>query len=110
MPSSTPLPLPRLPRTTDARGRSAVAVLAAGLLVAVGVASWLWLRPGPLPVLGSVPTFALTERSGEQLGASDLGGRVWVADFIFTRCPDFCPALTARIAASSSSGGASLSR
>lgn len=53
---------------------------------------------GDLPVLGSVPAFTLTERSGKPLGTSDLAGHVWIADFIFTRCPDVCPALTARMA------------
>jgi protein SCO1/2 len=30
--------------------------------------------------------------------AHDLAGSVWIAGFIFTRCPDVCPALTARMA------------
>jgi protein SCO1 len=45
-----------------------------------------------------IPPFSLTERSGRRLSADDLRGHVWVADFIFTRCPDFCPALTTRMA------------
>jgi protein SCO1/2 len=51
-----------------------------------------------LPILGTVPAFSLTERTGTPLGSEDLAGHVWVANFIFTRCPDFCPALTARMA------------
>ena len=51
-----------------------------------------------LPVLGTVPAFALLERSGATVAAADLQGHVWVADFVFTRCPDFCPALTTRMA------------
>jgi len=27
-----------------------------------------------------------------------LAGHVWVADFVYTRCPQFCPALTAQMA------------
>ena len=50
------------------------------------------------PVLGTVPDFALTERSGSVIHAGDLDGSVWIAGFIFTRCPDVCPALTARMA------------
>jgi protein SCO1/2 len=50
-----------------------------------------------LPVLGEVPAFELLERSGGAIRASDLAGHVWVADFIFTHCPDFCPALTTRM-------------
>lgn len=70
----------------------------AAVLVTAGAAVWLVVPARSLPVLGEVPPFALTERSGRTLAASDLAGRVWVADFVFTRCPDFCPALTARMA------------
>jgi protein SCO1/2 len=55
-------------------------------------------RAPELPVLGTVPPFSLTERSGRPVRAEDLVGRVWVADFVFTRCPDVCPALTRRMA------------
>ena len=44
-----------------------------------------------------VPEFRLTERAGTQLTQADLRGKVWIADFIFTRCPDVCPALTSRM-------------
>jgi protein SCO1/2 len=40
----------------------------------------------------------LTERSGSAVRAQDLEGSVWIAGFIFTRCPDVCPALTDRMA------------
>jgi len=53
-------------------------------------------RPA-LPVLGTVPPFALTERSGRTVRSDDLRGRVWIADFVFTRCPDFCPLITSRM-------------
>jgi protein SCO1/2 len=51
----------------------------------------------PPPVLGEVPSFALVERSGTAFGSEQLRGRVWVANFIFTSCPDVCPALTAQM-------------
>jgi protein SCO1/2 len=50
-------------------------------------------------VFGTLPPFTLTERTGRAVSASDLAGSVWVADFIFTRCPDVCPALSTRMAA-----------
>lgn len=53
----------------------------------------------PLPLLGTVPAFSLTERDGRPVTERDLAGRVWVADFIFTRCPDVCPVLSSRMAA-----------
>jgi protein SCO1/2 len=69
----------------------------AGVLAALALVGGC--RRAVLPVLGEVPAFTLTERSGRTVRAEDLTGRVWVADFVFTRCPDFCPALTARMAA-----------
>jgi protein SCO1/2 len=72
--------------------------VAAGILAVAGVVAWLVFRPRTLPVLGVVPPFTLTERAGTPLTADRLSGRVWIADFVFTRCPDFCPALTARMA------------
>ena len=56
-------------------------------------------RPEPLPVLGTVPAFSLTERHGTTVTAAVLAGHVWVADFVFTRCPDICPVLSTRMAA-----------
>jgi protein SCO1/2 len=53
-------------------------------------------RPA-LPVLGSVPSFRLVDESGSAFGPERLAGRVWLADFIFTRCPSICPELTERL-------------
>ncbi|PKL75544.1 MAG: hypothetical protein CVV27_14805 [Candidatus Melainabacteria bacterium HGW-Melainabacteria-1] len=44
-----------------------------------------------LPVLGQLPAFALTERSGAPLDQRQLTGKVWIADFIFTSCQAECP-------------------
>jgi protein SCO1/2 len=54
--------------------------------------------PPPLPVYGTVPGFTLIERGGTTVRAEDLAGRIWIADFIFTRCGGTCPALTATLA------------
>lgn len=82
---------PRRAARTDGTGRRLLAALLLATLAGCG--------REPLPVLGTIPDFTLTERSGEPVGAKDLAGDVWVADFIFTRCPDVCPALSARMAA-----------
>jgi protein SCO1/2 len=55
------------------------------------------LVPDPLPVLATVPDVAFTERSGQKLTLSDLHGRVWAADFIFTYCAGQCPVITRRM-------------
>ena len=48
----------------------------------------------PLPILGTVPDFSLTERSGQPFGLTDLRSKIWVADFIFTNCAGTCPIMT----------------
>jgi len=52
----------------------------------------------PLPVLATLPPFSLADQHGAPVTADGLRGTVWVANFIFTRCPDVCPALTGRMA------------
>src|SRR5262249_53976107 len=38
------------------------------------------------------------DQNGRTVTAADLGGQVWVADFMFTRCPSICPLLTEKLA------------
>ncbi len=47
-----------------------------------------------LQKLGQVPPFLLLERAGEPLGLDHLKGKVWIADFIFTRCQGPCVAMS----------------
>ena len=99
MPSPT-LTVPPPPRTPSDTRRGAL-VAATLVAAALGAAVW-WSRSArtaaALPVLGAVPHFTLVERSGQPFTTESLGGHVWIADFVFTRCPDFCPALTTRMA------------
>lgn len=46
----------------------------------------------------SVPDFSLVNQQGLSLGLSDLQGKIWVADFIFTHCPTICPVMTQEMA------------
>jgi len=48
----------------------------------------------PLPVLGQIQDFRLTNQFGQAVTLADLQGRVWVADIIFTRCAGPCPRMT----------------
>lgn len=41
-----------------------------------------------------VPSFSLTERSGRVVTDAALKNQVWVAGFVFTRCPTVCPRMT----------------
>lgn len=49
--------------------------------------------------LGTVPAFSFVDQDGRPLTDRDLRGAVWVANFIFTRCPSACPMLTAKFKA-----------
>ncbi len=49
-------------------------------------------------VLLTLPRFTLTDQSGRQVGSTQLQGRPWIADFIFTRCAGPCPMMTSRMA------------
>ena len=46
----------------------------------------------------SVPDFSLIDQRGEPLALSNMKGKIWVADFIFTNCPTICPAMTQEMA------------
>ena len=48
----------------------------------------------PLPSWAPVPGFALTNQSNASFGTEQLRGKVWVANFIFTRCPTVCPGIS----------------
>ena len=54
-------------------------------------------REPNLPVYQSVPAFTLTSQTGESFSSNQLKGRVWIADFIFTRCPGPCLRMSARM-------------
>jgi len=88
-------------------------ILWAALLVfisgAIGIGVWSWqqglTRQGTsertplegLKVFGTVPDFSLVERSGRQLELADLKGKIWIANFIYTNCPDTCPIQSAQV-------------
>ena len=72
-----------------------------GLLLAIAAAGSIWLAvraqqaPEELPVLATVPDFALTEASGRTITLADLAGRPWVVDLVFTSCGSICPTMPA---------------
>jgi protein SCO1 len=55
-------------------------------------------KPAPLPVLADVPAFALRDQQAREVTREALLGKVWIANFIFTSCPDVCPLLTEQLA------------
>jgi protein SCO1/2/putative membrane protein len=51
-----------------------------------------------LPDYGAVGPFSLTRESGKSFTEKDLEGKLWVMDFIFTRCSGPCPLLSRQMA------------
>jgi len=51
----------------------------------------------PLPVIGAIARFTLTNQDSKVTTLADLTNRVWVADIIFTRCAGPCPVITGRM-------------
>jgi protein SCO1/2 len=56
------------------------------------------LEAKPLPVLGQVGPFTLTNQHGSPVTDTALRGSIWVADIIFTRCPGPCVTLSRNLA------------
>jgi len=77
--------------------------LLGGILLSVtGLGIWSLIRPqltvpSP-PVYGVVPGFTLIDQNRRPLGKDDLRGKIWIANFIYTNCPDECPLMTAEMA------------
>ncbi|MEI6193150.1 MAG: SCO family protein [Verrucomicrobiota bacterium] len=76
-----------------------------GLLLGLLGLAWLLslaesqrLHHRPLPVLGQIADFTLTNQNGQVTTLADLTNRVWVADIIFTRCAGPCPRMTKQMA------------
>jgi len=73
------------------------------LLVAAG--AWYMLREAGaesrpdelLADFGQVPDVQLTERSGRDMRLGELHGKIWVANFIFTRCGGSCLMMSSKM-------------
>lgn len=95
-------PSGRAPPPAQARSRRPFVLVALLLVGLGGLVAWRAAAPRAsarveLPVLSQVPPFAFVSQAGEPFGARELQGQVWVANFIFTRCPNVCPKFTAKM-------------
>ena len=52
----------------------------------------------PLPKIAQVSKFLLKDHEGEVFSSSELTGKIWIANFIFSRCAGPCPLMTERLA------------
>lgn len=98
-PHTGPLPEVKLKGPWFKRPLLWVALLGVAL---VGLVAYRALAPraslkAELPVLSTVPAFAFVDQAGAPFSSEGLQGKVWVANFIFTRCPNVCPKFTAKM-------------
>lgn len=94
---------PRVSRPLFRQGR-VVMLLVASLVLSVAFLVFQFRtflenrdRPPPLQKLFAVVDFTVEDQTGRTLILSDLGRKVWVADFIFTHCSGTCPVMTGRM-------------
>jgi len=106
------------PHASDGRKSPASPLARAALcvLITVALAIVIWTavdraaRPGPGEgTAGSstsatvpfeplpVPPFRFTDQDGKPFGLDDLKGRVWIANFMFSRCSATCPGQAAKL-------------
>jgi protein SCO1/2 len=56
-------------------------------------------KAGAMPVEFDAPPFAFVDQDNRPISSRSLRGKVWVADFIFTRCGNTCPIMTSKMVA-----------
>lgn len=78
------------------------------ILIAIPVltaAALFWLRQVQVQHLanrtvanyGTAPAFQLTNQDAQPFGSTNLSGKVWIADFVYTSCPGPCPMISSRM-------------
>jgi len=91
----------RLKRTPDRKVFAMLAFATATIAILLAYKSWKGAETRTtvaLQRLGTVPDFSLTDQNGHPIGSGDLKGKVWVADFICTRCAGPGPTMSSHFA------------
>jgi len=74
-------------------------VLAGVLILAiVGVFGYKYMAKEQIPVMKALSDFSLENSNGSTYTFSDSKGKVRLVEFMFTKCPDICPATTYNMA------------
>ena len=95
----------RASQSSRPRRRIAAAALVICLAAGGGFVVWRGVHAGAgthgpaaaLPRLSEVPQFTWMDQDQTLVTNQTLQGRVWIADFIFTRCTTVCPLLTGKM-------------
>jgi protein SCO1/2 len=79
------------------RLRATLTAVALCFAASLGFCAAGCFRGEPLPHVARVPQFALHDQNARALSPEQLRGDVWIANFMFTSCPDVCPFLTSKM-------------
>jgi protein SCO1/2 len=72
-------------------------------LVTAGLLLWLRhvearaLAQRTVSSYGTIPHFQLVNQDGQPFDSTQLAGKIWIADFIYTTCPGPCPMISSRM-------------
>lgn len=90
-------------------GSLVIIVLAAAISAGVVVGIFYWQQAGSHSMspeeieaymqqqeqqMPTAPQFTLVDADGQRFSSDQLEGKIWIADFGFTRCKGICPAMT----------------
>ena len=55
---------------------------------------WIAADDPAYKIIHTIPAFAFTNQNGETVTEKDVAGKIYVTNFIFTRCGSICPVMT----------------
>lgn len=58
---------------------------------------WISMDDSAYARIHHIPAFSFTNQDGENVTQETVKGKIYVADFIFTRCASICPKMTANM-------------
>ncbi len=97
MPGAAPSTEPRTPAARRALG----ALLAVAALAGAGAVGWhlgrMRVTP-PLPVLGRIPHYRLTDQLGRTVDSRAFAGKVRIVTFLYPYCTSYCPLIAQHLA------------
>ena len=57
---------------------------------------WIEKNDPAYAAIHQIPAFSFTNQNGEAITEKTVEGKIYVADFIFTKCGSICPKMTAQ--------------
>jgi len=74
-----------------------IPIVTAGLLFWLRQAQVQQMTNRTLSSYGVLPSFEFVNQDAQPFGSTQLAGKIWIADFIFTSCPGPCPIISTRM-------------